>query len=298
MLKWNPSILSKWETPGQCWWCGSADLSREHKYKKTDFELLYGKSEFPKGQQMAIIRYAETNKPIIIQSSSSTHLKFEAALCTRCNNARSSKMDKAYTSVMKHYLQNEDLINNEGFIDFKSIFQDEWQRSKMDFYGYCVKHICSRLVEAGLSPSANLVGFLNGAENLRDVKFVLQIKNYFFGQGNNQIDSLYLGPFNIFEQDHLFIGRKMTAVASWYTFKQLSINYLFKKYLLDDTDIITKDSKLNIHRIDYRAMAGDNFNIDQENAFRGWGELKEMFEYYPFVGENKKIDHYNYLLEY
>lgn len=298
MLYWNKSILTDWETPDKCWWCGSTDLSREHKYKKTDLDLLYGKSIYPKNDRIGLMRYKTDINPINIQSSTSNYLKFEGALCKKCNNSKSAKMDSAYTSVIQYYLNNELKIKESGYIDFISIFQGDWKEEKKNFYRYCVKHVCSRLVECKIKPSENLINFLNCTENLRDIKFVFQIKNYVIGEPENKIEQLYLGPFNFFCQNHLFVGKKLTSIVSWYTVKQFSINYLYKKYLLQDIDTISENSKLIIDIIEFNKLEGEIFDLNIESPFQSYGELIERLEYFPFEGLNKKMDHYNYLLHY
>ena len=231
VLHWNRSILKRLnKPPAICWWCGSKDLSKEHKFKKTDLDFLYGKSTCPKNERIALMKPAAGSNPIPIQSSKSDHLKFKKALCEDCNNSRSAGFDQAYEKVISYYLANDEVIKDRGWIDLESIFGDEWEKGKADFFRYCVKHICSRLIESNIQPSVNLINFLGDEEELRDIKFVFQIKNYKFGEYEDKIDHLYLGPLNMFGQHHLFIGEKLTSVASWYTIKQLSINYIFKKH--------------------------------------------------------------------
>ncbi len=279
-----------------CWWCGSKDLSREHKFKKTDLDLLYGKSAYPKNKRIALIKHTTSSNPIPIQSSKSDYLKFKKTLCENCNNSRSADFDKAYEKVISYYLENDKAIKSRGWVDMKCIFGDEWEREKGDFFRYCVKHVCSRLVESNIQPSVNLISFLNYKEELRDIKFVFQIKNYKFGEYEDRIDHLYLGPMNVFSQHHLFIGEKLTSVASWYTIKQLSINYVFKKYVIAKTDVVPSDQELIFDIIKYNELDERNFSLNKESMCSDYMKILEVMEYFPFDGANKKIDHYNYIL--
>lgn len=281
----------------KCWWCGSSDLSREHKYKKTDIKFLYG-DQFLQNEKLGLLRYETNNHLIQIQGVGSDLLKFQKSLCINCNTARSAKMDAAYTMLIEYYLNNENLIKDSGCIDFNLIFNDSWLENKISFYKYCVKHVGCRLVDGQISPSQNMINFLNDIEPLSDIKFVFQIKKYCIGEPENEIFHLYMGPLNKFVQKHLFIGKKITAVASWYTIKQFSINYLFRLGILNSSETYFDSPILSVDVINLVGLAGQQFNLNSDTAYQSYGELVEFMEYFPHNKETRKIDHYNYLMNH
>jgi len=296
-LYWNKSILREWNYREICWWCGSAELSREHKYKKTDINLLYG-SNFFQNDKLGLLRYRKSNELIKIHGPDSDYFKFQKSLCQNCNNARSAKMDSAYTKVIEFYLNNEQTIKGSKFIDFKMIFHDSWLEDKRNFYKYCLKHIGCRLVAANLSPSKNIVAFLNDDEPLKDVKIVFQLKQYFVGDPGDEVFHLYTGPLNRFEERHLIIGKKITAAASWYTLKQFSINYLYRLGILHSDKDIFSSSLINLDFVDFKAIEGQQFQIDSKEPQTSYGKLVEYMEYFPFNGVLQDLLHYQYLKGY
>lgn len=272
-------------------------MSREHKYKKTDINLLYG-SDFFQNDKLALVRYRKSNEVIKIQGPDSNYLKFRKSLCLKCNNARSANMDAAYTKVIEFYLNNELLVKESKSIDFRMIFSDSWIESKRHFYKYCIKHIGCRLVEANLRPSTNMIDFLNDVEPLKDIKVVFQLKQYFIGDLGDEIFPMFTGPLNRFEQNHLFIGKKITAASSWYTLKQFSINYLCRLGILSSDKSIFSSPILKLHSIDFTSLAGQQFQFDPENPHVSFGNIVDYMEYYPFNGETQDLLHYKYLKDY
>lgn len=89
----------------KCWWCGSTDLSGEHKIKKTDLELLYGKV-YSNGNLVNHIKYGTEAKGKNIQSSSSNRVHFEKNLCKICNGTKSQRFDNAYQKFIEYYYHN------------------------------------------------------------------------------------------------------------------------------------------------------------------------------------------------
>lgn len=272
-------------------------MSSEHKYKKTDINLLYGSNIF-QNDKLGLVRYREKNQVIKIQGPDSNYLKFRKSLCLKCNNARSSNMDSAYTKVIEFYLNNEELVKESKCIDFRMIFPDSWVDNKRHFYKYCVKHIGCRLVEAKICPSTNMINFLNDVEPLKDIKLVFQLKQYFIGDLGDEIFHLFTGPLNRFEQKHLFIGKKITAASSWYTLKQFSINYLFRLGILPSDKNIFTSPILKLDSINFKSLEGQQFQFNSENPHVSFGDIVDYMEYYPFNGETQDLLHYNYLKEY
>lgn len=287
--------MSHWNNKQTCWWCGSSDLSREHKYKKTDVDSLYGNSFF-QNDKLALVKYRTDNHALFIQGPDSELLKFKRSLCMKCNNSRSKQIDEAYAKVIDFYINNENLLKEKQVIDFADIFGNKWRENKVNFYKYCVKHIGCRLVDADISPSRNMIKFLDDSEPLKDIKLVFQLKYYFIGEPGDETPLLYTGPLNCFEQKHLFIGKKITCAASWYTIKQFSINYLFKLGILSSNVEMFSTPILILDPIRFNDLEGKSF--EHPDNYAKYGKMVEYMEYYPFVGESRDVLHLKYLTEY
>ena len=245
-----------------------------------------------------MLSFRKSNELIQIQGPDSDLLKFEKSLCINCNTTRSAKMDVAYSKVIEYYINNDEIIRSAKGIDFGKVFNSSWAVGKKDFYRYCVKHVCCRLVEGGVSPSQNLINFLSETESLKDVKFVFQIKRYTIGDIGEEIFHLYAANLNRFEQKHLFIGKKMTAVSSWYTIKQFSINYLFRLGIVKSDKLIFSNHFLPIDLVSFSKFDPQQIQLDPELPFQSYGNMIEDLEYYPFTGSTRDLLHYNYLMKY
>ena len=145
----------------ECWWCQSTNLTREHKEKKTDVELLHG-NRYIDGNQIAHIKYRTENKPTYLQGSDSKRLKFEKNLCKKCNGSTSQPFDKAYEQFMNYFQENRKTIINSQIINLKEIFGDRWESGIHNIHKYIGKHIGCRLAENGYLPTSNLLKYLNG----------------------------------------------------------------------------------------------------------------------------------------
>ncbi len=82
-------MLFSRRTPNYCWICGSTEqLSGEHKIKKSNLQ------RHPM-MKPSFMRVA-TGRDQPIQGLNSKLLKFENAICARCNNQTSQKADRSY----------------------------------------------------------------------------------------------------------------------------------------------------------------------------------------------------------
>ncbi len=91
---------------GQCWWCGNAADSREHKYKRSDIVREFGRGPWAE----PMLRVAGGNRQFRVQGPNSQGLKFSKSLCQRCNNDRNQPFDLAYDSMMDYISRNESEI--------------------------------------------------------------------------------------------------------------------------------------------------------------------------------------------
>jgi hypothetical protein len=243
-------FLSLYRDKSKCWWCGSTDLSREHKVKKTDLELLYGKV-YSKGNLVNHIKYVTEEKGENIQSSSSNRIKFEKNLCKNCNGAKSQVFDIAYQKFIEQYYKNRTQIKNSKIIDLENIFGSTWKEDYLNVKRYIGKHVGCRMAESGLLPSKNLIAFLNSENENNDLKIVFQIKPYFFGQIENPVDLIFLGPANPINNSILKFKNFATSFSGWYSVANLTWNYLHESGISRKKEI---SQYLDIQVVDHEQM--------------------------------------------
>lgn len=292
MIEWNSSILSKVEDKSHCWICGRENLSREHVYKRTDLKQISKNPESGNDDKLGLWK-PKSNRLIEIQGLNSKYVKWQPSICEDCNNSKTKPFDLAYDKIIDYFQLNKDRIKKTTFIDFSNISED-WTSLKVDFVKYCVKHVGCRLFDCNIQPTKNMSNFLLGNEDLTDIKFVFQLKSYYFDSLDKR--QIYLGPLVPFEQNHLIIGNKMTSVTGWYSFNELSINYLVKMKEFNYSTEATVSKYLKLDAINYSAL--DNKKFDDILEQTTYDKLLEFLEYFPFTGENQKIDHYNYIKNY
>lgn len=275
----------------KCWWCGSTDLSREHKIKKTDLELLYGKV-YSKSNLVNHIKYVTEEKGENIQSSSSNRIKFEKNLCKKCNGAKSQVFDMAYQKFIEQYCQNRTQIKNSQIIDLEKVFGSTWKEDYLNVKRYIGKHVGCRMAEVGLLPSKNLIAFLNSENENNDLKIVFQIKPYFFGQIENPVDLIFLGPANPINNSMMKLKDLVTSFSGWYSIANLTWNYLHEIGISKKTEI---SQYLDIQVVDYEQMGGVKFTIREDTIMKDLSQILDELEYHPFRGKNKNIEHYIYM---
>ncbi|WP_236970968.1 hypothetical protein [Membranihabitans marinus] len=287
-------LFKKYKDKTKCWWCGSRNLSREHKYKKTDLELLYGK-DYTINKKISKIAFRTERKGKFLQSSSSTHAKFRRCLCIDCNGRKSQNADKAYQKLIEYYYDNQIKLIKDGEISLRSIFSNEWEEGIRNVHRYIAKHIGCRIAELGFLPSKNLIDFLNGNPTCEDLKIVLQIKPYQFGEIENPIECIFLGPFIPVNCSPNKNKDVITSFLGWYTFVNFSWNYLHEPGI-GKSNMTKEIIKLDI--IDFKDSEVLEISLKEETFERDWALGLEKIEYYPFLGNNRDLDLYDYIKNY
>lgn len=275
----------------RCWWCGSTDLSGEHKIKKTDLELLYGKV-YSKGNIVNHIKYVTEAKGENIQGSSSNRVKFEKNLCKQCNGAKSQRFDIAYQEFIEHYYRNRTQIKQSKTIDLEKVFGSTWKEDYLNVKRYIGKHVGCRMAEIGLMPSKNLIEFLNTKNENNDLKIVFQIKSYFFGQIEDPIDLIFLGPANPINNSMFKWKNLVTSLSGWYSIANLTWNYLHEIGISKGAEI---SQQIDIQVVDYEQMDEVKFTIREDTIMKDLSQILDELEYHPFRGKDKNMEHYKYM---
>lgn len=151
-----------------CWWCGVKATTREHIFKKTDFELIFGKSNYQKGNEPVVTRegYYENR---IIQSSDSKLIKFEHNLCQECNTSKSQNYDVSYSIFINYLFKKLPKLLSKPEINLDLVFESDWQIHKKNILAYIVKHICCRLAKSKIKIPQEYLNYLNGKDKLEKI---------------------------------------------------------------------------------------------------------------------------------
>lgn len=167
-LRLTEKDLKRVDYAGQCWWCGSAADSREHRFKRADLLREYGRG--PYTGDNAIVRGRE-DRLTPVQGPNSRAVKFRPDLCQSCNTSRSQPFDRAYDGFIDYAVANEQRIQKTSSIQLSDVYGRNWRRARYDLVRYYVKHICCRLAEASIEVSPGLRAFLDGRRRLPGLIF-------------------------------------------------------------------------------------------------------------------------------
>lgn len=148
---------------GECWWCGAAADSREHRYKRSDLKREHGKGGY--SGDAVLSRVSDTRS--VARSSKSDTLKFPLSMCQRCNNTKSQPFDDAYDAFIEHLWANETAVLTDKQLDLGALWGGDQAARADDVLRYFVKHICCRIAEhsepgAPNQVPADLIAFLDG----------------------------------------------------------------------------------------------------------------------------------------
>lgn len=150
-------MLSRAQTSGTCWWCGSAPAdSREHKLKRSDLVRQFGA-----GPYTGLVS-AREGKNRIIQGPNSVLAKFQATMCAKCNNQRSQPFDLAYDEFMGYLQENESHVLASRSVDLRAVYGRGWKSGRDGLLQYMAKHVGCRLAENEVEVPASIRHYLDG----------------------------------------------------------------------------------------------------------------------------------------
>jgi hypothetical protein len=64
---------------GTCWWCGHPADSREHRFKRTDIERIFGRGPYRDGR--TLVKHGEDGRQSDVTGAKSKVFKFEPTMC-------------------------------------------------------------------------------------------------------------------------------------------------------------------------------------------------------------------------
>lgn len=156
----------------KCWWCGSSDLSEEHRYKRTDVEREFFSNSSK--DKIILCNLSEiTQKGKFIQGPKSKNVKFKPSLCQNCNNSKSQSFDKSYDKLIEFLKENEANTLRESSIKLNIIYGENYKMQIENLIKYFIKHLCCTLCEINISVPSNLIYFLNGESEVSSLELVI-----------------------------------------------------------------------------------------------------------------------------
>lgn len=184
-------------TESQCWWCGAAATSGEHKFKRSDLARAFGDGTWRGPTAVAHV----TDRVLSPQSSRAKGLKFEKSLCHACNTSRSQTFDRAYDTFADYVRGPGDHALETGTLDWVDVYGTDWQVHVELLTRYWVKHIGCRITDIGAAVSRELIDYLDGVAELKHVRMGFEIRedivalmSHLAGTHGESKHSLWLGP--------------------------------------------------------------------------------------------------------
>lgn len=272
-------ILPEKDYGDKCWWCNSIANTKEHVYKKSDFELLFGKTNFPREDEPVIMDVETGNVIKSIQGSNSKFLKYKQLnLCSECNNSKSSSMDRAYQKVMQYIYENGQEIIDKQIIDFRKIFLANPEKQKIEFHKYCIKHLGCRLASNKLEVPNSLISFLNGNTESRPYKIKFRIRHdMHYLQSNFDIDLKILLTRTLqkiyLKQDGVRIGEGVISIYFFQWFRLIIIySELFKEnnFSMDENFLEPVQLTAFNQEVDINLL-----NLDEKKEYLLWSIEEE-----------------------
>lgn len=240
------------KTIDNCWWCGSHNLTGEHKFKATDLTSIFGKWHETKGCSPILIK---NEKALPLQSPKSDRLKFNRCICADCNGNKSSSFDSSYTLFISFILKNRYEIFKNGCISLDEVYSSDFKLHYLNLLRYFCKQLACQASTAFYEVSPDIINFINGeTDYLNDVKFFFELRtqNYILEELQNfkTFRVLYLGKFQYKQSEPLLKKICVESLTGWYTISFISINYHYEKNCAQKSNIqsILSTKKIPLHR--------------------------------------------------
>lgn len=162
------------EFDNKCWWCKKENITKEHKYKKTDLEREYF-NKIPSKSNQKIVLSSTSDSSIIskyIQGSKSDSVKFKANLCKDCNGTKSQLFDRSYDKFIDFLVKYETKILTQSRISLSELYGDDWNQSTRNLIKYFVKNLGCTLTESNIKVPTSLINFLDEKLNYPNIELV------------------------------------------------------------------------------------------------------------------------------
>jgi len=130
----------------ECWICGNEATTGEHKTKASDLRALYGSVS----QKKPLFLHTDQRRNQKVGSIKSNKFKFDALICSHCNNARTAPHDKAWGQLSKFLREKRPAIKKGDAISLHKIFPGAVSKSMLYVHLFFVKLFGCAIVEHGV----------------------------------------------------------------------------------------------------------------------------------------------------
>ncbi|MBL9187308.1 MAG: hypothetical protein JNK23_07520 [Opitutaceae bacterium] len=161
-----------------CWICGNAADSREHKIKKTILTDIYGAGPYLGSRKLS---HGKNGRITDLQGPNSRHIKYSAVICAACNNQRTQKHDQAFEHFARYCLKNDERLLREKVIDLGDVFGVRAASSSTDMYRYFAKHLGCDLAESGFVVPADLVRLVTASNSTSKLRLSFALDQFPLG---------------------------------------------------------------------------------------------------------------------
>ncbi len=149
---------------GICWWCASPANSREHKWKRSEVALIFGRGSYDSVVWLAD-RHGEAPQSELIRGPKAARLMFGYSLCAQCNGARSQPFDHAYAEFSNYLLTHYSQVIKQCWFNLSEVYGADTENQMRNLARYYGKHIGCRIADKAGRVPENLVAFLDGRED-------------------------------------------------------------------------------------------------------------------------------------
>lgn len=130
-----------------CWICGDRADSSEHKIKKTDLIRIHGSgSDF----RASKVYYLNSHGNVVsLQGPDSSRVKYRKIICSKCNNEKTQKADRAYDKFLQYVSEHKAQVVQNKYILLQNIFGNSFFEDSRELFRYFTKAIGCRIADAG-----------------------------------------------------------------------------------------------------------------------------------------------------
>jgi hypothetical protein len=130
----------------QCWICGNAAGTGEHKTKASNLREVFGSVD----QKNPLYLHTDTKRNQKVGSIKSDKFMFDSLICAQCNNDRTSPYDRAWEKLSKFLLNRKPPIKNKDLISLNKVFPGAIQESMLFVHLFFVKLFGCAISEHGV----------------------------------------------------------------------------------------------------------------------------------------------------
>jgi hypothetical protein len=139
----------------KCWICGEAATSGEHKTKRTDLQLAFGKPT----QERPLFLHDDKRTNRHVRSFKADILKSSAHICAHCNNARTQDHDQAWEAMSAYIYRRSPAFKPDDEIRVKHFFKKDTKQRMLAVHLYFLKLFGCKIKENDQLPQIDLKPF-------------------------------------------------------------------------------------------------------------------------------------------